>query len=107
MNDSSLVAVDSEPGSLVAIDEQCDRIEAWAEQCSSEVEIRQRGLATLSAMDAYLEKTSSDGRARVNLAMRRLEKRVGELLGPAPGHGGRRPKTQQNPHRDEDSDLPD
>jgi hypothetical protein len=39
--------------------------------------------ARLEAIDVYLQRTSEEGRAEVAATMRRLEVRIGELLGPA------------------------
>ena len=50
-------------------------------------------LAREPRFDGYLSHTSTEGRARVAAAMRRLEVRIGKLLGPAE-HGGRREKGQ-------------
>ena len=45
--------------------------------------------AKFAAIDTYLAQTSKDGRARLAATMRRLEARIGELLGVA-DNGGRR-----------------
>lgn len=78
----SLPALAQEPGSLAAVDGQCAAIEAWAEQCESVPEIRDAG-HKLAAIDQYLARTSTEGRARVAEAQRRLEVRIGVLIGPA------------------------
>jgi hypothetical protein len=81
----------SEPTSLVQVDDQCAAVETWAEQCDSVPELRD-ATNKLAAIDEYLSRTSTEGRARVAAAMRRLEVRIGTLLGPAesvagPGRG--------------------
>jgi hypothetical protein len=77
-----------EPTSLVQVDDQCAAVEAWAEQCDSVPELRDAS-NKLAAIDEYLTRTSTEGRARVAAAMRRLEVRIGSVLGPAQ-HGGDR-----------------
>lgn len=72
----------SEPTSLVAVNDQCAAVEAWAEQCESIPEL-QDASNRLAAIDEYLGRTSTEGRGRVAAAMRRLEVRIGKLLGPA------------------------
>jgi hypothetical protein len=74
--------------SLAQIDGQCAQIEAWADACDSVPELRDAG-NKLAAIDEYLSRTSVEGRSRVAGAMRRLEVRIGRLLGP-PQHGGNR-----------------
>lgn len=77
----SLVA--AAPMSLAAVDDQCSAIEAWAEQCESVPELRD-ATNKLAAIDEYLNRTSTEGRGRVAAAMRRLEVRIGKLIGPPP-----------------------
>jgi hypothetical protein len=74
--------VANEPTSLAAVHDQCAAIEAWAEACESVPELRDAS-NKLAAIDTYLERTSIEGRARTAAAMRRLEVRIGQLLGPA------------------------
>lgn len=83
-----MTVVATEPASLVAVEEQCASVERWAEACTSVAELRE-ACNKLSAIDSYLAHTSRDGRARVAAAMRRLEVRIGILLGP-PERGGDR-----------------
>ncbi len=71
----------SEPTSLVAVNDQCAAVEQWAEQCDSIPEL-QDAANRLAAIDEYLGRTSIEGRGRVAAAMRRLEVRIGKLLGP-------------------------
>lgn len=76
-----------EPAGVVAVHDQCDAIERWAAECQSVPELRDAG-NRLAAIDEYLQRTSTEGRSRVAAAMRRLEVRIGELLGPAQVGGG-------------------
>lgn len=75
------LVIASEPTSLVAVDDQCSAVEAWADRCDSIPELRD-ATNRLAAIDEYLTRTSTEGRGRVAAAMRRLEVRIGELLGP-------------------------
>lgn len=84
----SLIHVTHEPTSLVQVDGQCAAIEAWAEQCESVPELRDAG-NKLAAIDEYLTRTSTEGRSRVAAAMRRIEVRIGDLLGPAVNPAGK------------------
>lgn len=81
------IAVATQPTSLVAVNDQCEHVERWAARCESIPEIQDAG-HKLAAIDQYLAKTSTEGRARVAAAIRRLEVRIGELLGPAEPGGG-------------------
>lgn len=81
------LVIASEPTSLVAVDDQCSAVEAWAERCDSIPELRD-ATNRLAAIDEYLTRTSTEGRGRVAAAMRRLEVRIGKLLGPATPNGG-------------------
>lgn len=80
----TLVVPTTEPASLVAVNDQCAAIEAWAETCESIPELQDFG-NKLAAIDEYLNRTSTEGRSRVAAAMRRLEVRIGKLLGPPLG----------------------
>lgn len=71
------------PGELVdpaAVTERCDRIDAWA-AIAEDVNALHGALAGLAAIDVYLDRSSTEGRARVNATMRRIETRIGALLG--------------------------
>ena len=81
-----------EPSSLVEVHDQCAAVEMWASECQNIAELRE-ARNRLGAINEYLERTSNEGRARVSAAMRRLEVRIGELLGP-PQHGGDRKSDQ-------------
>ena len=83
-----------EPASLVEVDAQCSAVEAWAAACES-IPALCDASNKLAAIDEYLARTSTVGRARVAAAMRRLEVRIGELLGPA--------RTGDNQHTNEPS----
>ncbi len=93
-----VVAYDQNKG--LAVYEQCETIERWAAECDSVPELRDAG-NKLAAIDEYLSKTSTEGRARVAAAQRRLEVRVGVLLGPA--EVGR--PVRENVDRDRHSDV--
>jgi SAM-dependent methyltransferase len=86
-----------QPGSLAEVGAQCDVIEEWADECDDISALRD-ATNKLAAIDEYLTRTSIDGRARVAATMRRLEVRIGDVLGP-PQRG--RP-SEPNPHHDED-----
>jgi len=81
-----------EPSSLVAVADQCDMVERWAETCESVAELREAS-NRLAAIDEYLNRTSIEGRGRVAATLRRLEVRIGRLLGKAL-HGGARRNVQ-------------
>jgi len=76
------LVVATEPTSLVAVEDQCARVEMWAETTTSIPELRDAG-NKLAAISEYLELTSTEGRSRVAAAQRRIEVRIGHLLGPA------------------------
>lgn len=80
VHDAMVIA--TEPSTSIAVHDQCAQVEAWAEQCASIPELRDAG-NKLAAIDQYLAKTSSEGRERVAATLRRLEVRIGKLLGPA------------------------
>lgn len=80
---STSLVVPSQPTSLVAVDDTCAAIEAWAEECDSIPELKDAA-NKLAAIDEYLDLTTTEGRGRVAAAMRRLEVRIGRLLGPPP-----------------------
>jgi hypothetical protein len=84
------LVVATEPTSLVAVEDQCARIEAWAETCDNVAELRD-AMNKCSAISEYLRLTATEGCARVEAAKRRLEVRVGALLGPprTPAETGR------------------
>lgn len=84
-----MTLVNVEPSSLVVVDDQCAAVERWAEQCQSIPELRDAS-HKLAAIDEYLSRTSTEGRARVAAAQRRLEVRIGTLLGPADNGGDRK-----------------
>lgn len=88
----SAVEVYSEPSSFVEVHVQMDAIESWAQRCESVPELRD-AINKCAAIDEYLARTSTEGRSRVAAAMRRLEVRIGALLGP-PHNGGDRKSDQ-------------
>ena len=69
------------PMTAVQVAEQCRSIEVWATRCESVDEIREAD-NRLAAIAEYVKRTSTEGRARVEAARRRLEARIGELIGP-------------------------
>jgi hypothetical protein len=78
----SALVVATQPSSLVAVDDQCARVEMWAESCDSIPDLQDAN-NKLGAIDEYLSLTATEGRARVAAARRRLEVRIGTLLGEA------------------------
>ncbi|MGD9798884.1 MAG: hypothetical protein AB7V15_12310, partial [Acidimicrobiia bacterium] len=85
---TDLVLAAPEQTSLATIDDQMAGVEAWVEQVTSIPELQDAG-HQLTAIAAYLEGRSRDGLARVEAAKRRVEARIGDLLGPT--SPGRRP----------------
>ena len=81
-----IVPVTGSLASLLDVEDRCLAIEQWSEQCQSVPELRDAS-NKLAAIDEYLSRTSIEGRARVAAAMRRLEVRIGQLLGPAENRG--------------------
>ena len=92
------LVVSTEPTSLVAVEDQCARVEAWAEQSDSVPELRD-AMNKLSAISEYLTLTSTEGVARVEAAKRRLEVRIGQVLGPP--QQGRRVDLEPLPRAEE------
>lgn len=84
------LVVATEPSSLVVVEDNCSRMEAWAETCTNVAELRDL-MNKCSAMSEYLRLTSVEGVARIETAKRRLEVRIGVLLGPprSPSETGR------------------
>lgn len=97
---TSLV-VATEPTSLVGVEDQCSAVEAWAASADNVAELRD-AMNKLSAISEYLTLTSSEGVARVEAAKRRLEVRIGQVLGPAQNGGDR--KSDQFRHDGTDLD---
>lgn len=95
---SNVIAVAPQPGSLAEVDSSCGQVEAWAANCDSIPQI-QDAKNRLGAIDEYLARTTKEGRARVAAAMRRLEVRIGELLGPP--EPGKRTDLQEPVGRDQ------
>lgn len=93
----SALAIVSEPPSLVVVHDQCSAVEAWAEQCSSIAELTD-AKNKLAAIDEYLSRTAVEGRGRVAETMRRLEVRIGQLLGPGTASQGRRTDLRGRDH---------
>ena len=61
------------------VDATCEAIETWAQECDDIPTIKETA-DRLAAVDAYLARTSTEGRNRVAAAQRRLEVRIGQLL---------------------------
>lgn len=97
------LVVASQPTSLEAVEDQCLMVESWAESCDSIPQLRDAS-NKLAAISEYLELTSTEGRARVAAAQRRLEVRIGQLLGPA-SNGGDRKSDQFDRGRTDRDDL--
>jgi hypothetical protein len=76
------LAVVTEPASLAVVEDQCLAVELWAEQTDDVAAIKDAG-NKLAAIDEYLARTTSEGRGRIAAAQRRLEVRIGKLIGPA------------------------
>jgi hypothetical protein len=70
---------------LAQVDPLCEQVEAWADETDDVPAIRDAD-ARLMAIDAYLERTSTDGRARVGAARLRLKARIGDLIPATTGH---------------------
>lgn len=60
----------------------CEQIEAWA-QAEADARAIKEAADRLAAIDEYLARTATEGRARVAATLRRLKVRIGQLLGPA------------------------
>lgn len=70
------------PMTVVDVAAQCRTIETWATRCDSIDELREAD-HRLAAIGEYVKRTSIEGRAKVEAARRRLEQRIGQLLGSA------------------------
>jgi hypothetical protein len=80
-------------------------IVAWADQTDSVTEVRE-ATSKWAAITEYVRRTSRDGIAEAEAVLRRLEVRVGKLLGPAEvGGRGKVSTTSDTFSRDERSDL--
>lgn len=75
------------PMTIVEVAAQCRSVEVWAEHCDSIDELREAD-HRLAAIGEYVKRTSTEGRAKVEAARRRLELRIGQLLGAAKVGGG-------------------
>lgn len=76
------------PSSEIDVFGLCQQVEQHAQYVTDVAEL-QNAKAKLSAIDAYLERTSTEGRRQVSATMRRLEVRIGELLPPVSETNGR------------------
>jgi hypothetical protein len=80
----------AEPGQPIALAQlipQCRSIEVWAERTESVAEVKDAA-HKLDAIGRYIAATSKDGCAVVAATQRRLEARIGVLLGKASRNGG-------------------
>lgn len=68
------------------VTDTCIAIETWAKTTDDVTALRD-AKNKLAAIDEYLSLTARDGRAAVAATMRRLEVRIGQLLGPASPNG--------------------
>jgi hypothetical protein len=87
----------AEPGQPIALAQlipQCRSIEVWAERTESVAEVKDAA-HKLDAIGRYIAATSKDGCAVVAATQRRLEARIGVLLGKA-SRGGDRKSDQVN-----------
>ena len=80
------------------VESTCEKVETWAQKCDDIPTIKETA-DKLAAIDEYLARTSTAGRARVAAAQRRLEVRIGQLL---PKRQGRR--TDQLPNHGKEVD---
>jgi hypothetical protein len=78
----ALVPAIPDPGMDVIVPHICARVMEWL-PAATDVAAMNDVRARLEAIDVYLQRTSEEGRAEVAATMRRLEVRIGELLGPA------------------------
>jgi hypothetical protein len=78
-----VISTPSAPMTALDIANQCRNVEVWAESCTSIEELKEAD-HRLAAIAEYVKRTSTEGRAKVEAARRRLEVRIGQLLGPAP-----------------------
>jgi len=97
MSVTEIVAYVPQPSPDIDVYSVCSRIEAWA-ATATDVFTLKDNKSKLSAIDQYLAQTSKEGRAQIAATVRRLEVRIGEVLGPAERGGDR--KTVQ-PNRDQ------
>lgn len=79
---AEIVVVVPQPSREVDVHGVCQSIEAWAAQ-TLDMGALKHNKAKLAAIDTYLDQTSTDGRAQIAATMRRLEVRIGQLLGEA------------------------
>lgn len=79
----SLALALPEPAQVERVDLFCSQIDAWSQTCDDVAELAD-AKNKVSALDHYLALNATDGRAQLAATMRRLEVRIGELLGPAP-----------------------
>lgn len=76
------------PGAGIDVHGICQQIETWATDTTDIGELHE-AKAKLSAIDSYIAQTSIEGRSTVSATIRRLEVRIGEVIG-AGSRGGDR-----------------
>lgn len=84
-----VIAAPGTPTTPELIAHQCRSLDVWSETCDSIPELKDAA-AKLTAIGAYLARIDSEGRAKVAASHLRIERRIGELLGPAKRGGDRR-----------------
>lgn len=84
MVDGSALVVPEPTAALTPerVEDVCASVEAWSARCESIPELKDAGLK-LDAIGTYLARKAEVGQARVAAAQRRIEVRIGKLLGPA------------------------
>lgn len=83
------VIPDPTSASVALLQDTCSAVLAWAESCDDIGRVYE-AMAKVSAIEEYLSRKGQEAPAQE--AARWLEVRVGELLGPPPGHGPGRGK---------------
>lgn len=86
------IATPGTPTTPELIAHQCRSVDIWSEHCDSIPDLNEAA-GKLAAIGEYLSRIDSEGRALVAASRLRLERRIGELLGPAK-HGGDRKSDQ-------------
>ena len=96
----------SEQLTLFDVQHISDTVEKWLPTANDVGELRD-GKAKLSALDLYLERTNTEGRAQLAATMRHLDVRIGELLGPGtPGNPNLKPEPAGQSNRHGARDIP-
>lgn len=93
---SSLAIPDPSAVDLDRARELASAIVVWAEECD-DLTALEDARAKVAAIETYLRRRGEAVAAEIATADRRLEVRIGALLGPAPGAGPGRGKTSVAP----------